>query len=445
MNADERQKLIARKKEPPEPPRKLRLWCKDDWKEFEVVRVPVEALLLNVDNRRFAAERKLMEDQLGRALDPENSPEDELSIISILLDSDIKVDGNHVVGNDSKDYTALKKDWEARGQESPFWIRPDGAVRNGNRRLAMLKRLRALEGAEGREYVEAVILDPNKVGEEDLFEMEQREQLTENLKVRYTDINLLLALRDAAIQKGIDWGDTESIEQVAGELQHIAGGTQAYAAIQLRAIRYMDAYLADLNADTQYHKLIRQVERFRDVGKMMVKIEEDYPDDAQDMLMLAFAAIRAGNPHGDIRVLRKIFVDDRNRYKKLLKTVEKEEKTWEETNEKGLAQPVVAIGPDEKEEEEEDDEDTPGPAVPNYPRDQVKLAIKNAIDGYASSRLDVVPILEQIVNRVESLGANEDRLKEELAGENGERVRDAILRIDAWVTESRRLLPASKK
>ena len=246
--------------------------------------VPVDALLLNVDNRRFAAERTLMESKLGHPLDPENSEDDEISVISILLDSGHDVDGNLVKGTPSKDYEGLKTDWLRRKQASPFWIRPDGSVRNGNRRLAMLKRLRN-DGITGTEWVEAVVLNPehpDNIDEHDLFEMEQREQLTEDFKVRYTDMNLLLTLRQAAIGSGIDWFDPDSMKKVAGQLQEVAGGNQAYATIQLRAIKYMDAYLEDANAAGQYHKLLRQVERFRDIGKIMSQIEEDYQDDSAD-------------------------------------------------------------------------------------------------------------------------------------------------------------------
>ena len=137
-------------------------------------------------------------------------------------------------------------------------------------------------------------MHPDNIDEHDLFEMEQREQLTEDFKVRYTDMNLLLTLRDAAIDSGIDWFDPESIKKVAGQLQEVAGGNQTYATIQLRAIKYMDAYLDDANAAGQYHKLLRQVERFRDIGNIMSRIEEDYQDDSADMLQLMFAAVRAG-------------------------------------------------------------------------------------------------------------------------------------------------------
>ena len=94
------------------------------------------------------------------------------------------MDGSRVRGNPSKNYESLRSDWLKRKQETPFWIRPDGTVRNGNRRLAVIHRLRADVGVEGNDWVEVVILDPKDINEDDLFEMEQREQLTENLKVR---------------------------------------------------------------------------------------------------------------------------------------------------------------------------------------------------------------------------------------------------------------------
>ena len=330
MNATQRRQAIETRSERTD--RTVRLWCKDEWRDFQVKRVPVDALLLNVDNRRFAAERTLMESKLGHYLDPENSEDDEISVISILLDSGHDTDGNVVKGTPSKDYELLKSDWQRRKQASPFWIRPDGTVRNGNRRLAMLKRLRS-GSITGTEWVDAVILNPghpDNIDEHDLFEMEQREQLTEDFKVRYTDMNLLLAIRQAAIDSGIDWFDPDSIRRIAGELQEVAGGTQAYATIQLRAIKYMDAYLQDARVPGQYHKLLRQVERFRDIGKMMSWVEENYLDDATDMLQLMFAAVRAGNPHGDIRTIRKMFLEDRTRYELLLAQVTQDEKEWGE-------------------------------------------------------------------------------------------------------------------
>ena len=111
------------------------------------------------------------------------------------------------------------------------------------------------------------MLDDLDINELAIFEMEQREQLTEDYKVRYTDINLLLAIKAAAEDKEIDWYDDESILTVAGELQHVMRNNPSYAVVQLYAIKYMDAYLDDLGEAGRYDKLIGQIERFRDVGK----------------------------------------------------------------------------------------------------------------------------------------------------------------------------------
>jgi hypothetical protein len=442
VNADERRQLIkAREKNATRPPE--RLWARDQWRDFNVKQVPVEALALNVDNRRFAAERSWVEENLGRALDPENNPDDELLVEAILLDTAHQFDGDRLVGKPSKDYEALRKDWVKRHQESPLWIRPDGTVRNGNRRLAMLKRLQREEGVEGFEYVDVVILDPNDIDEVALFDMEQREQLTENLKVRYTDINLLLAIRAAADARNVEWFDQGSIEKVAGELQHIIGNNQAYAVVQLNAIRYMDAYLEDSGQPGQYHKLMGQIERFRDVGRAMAKLEADYPDDAPNMLRLLFAAIRAGSPHGDIRVLRRMFLSDRARYEHLLAEVDEAEVGWEPTAPDALIDPdIVDVAPS-ADEDEEDREEPPGPNVPNYPRQAIEDAIDNAIDGFeASITDDVAKTLRQVLNRLEILSDERGQLERAVAGEHGDSVRAALAQIIDWADRHRAFLTA---
>jgi hypothetical protein len=433
MNRDERAKLLKDRKE---PLRKEAFWCKDTWRDFDVYRVPVDALLLNADNRRFAAEKKLMEEQLGHALDPENNPADEQSIISILLDAGLDVDGDVVKGKPSKDSEALRKDWAKRGQAAPFWVRPDGMVRNGNRRLAMLKRMRTESGVEGTRFVNAIILEPNDVNEEDLFEMEQREQLTENFKVRYTDINLLIALREAAEARKIIWADPDDIERVAGELQDLAGEDRTYAASQLRAIKYMDDYLAFNNTPGQYQKLIGQIERFRDVGKNMAKVLVDYPDEAANMLQIAFAAISAGNPHGDIRAIGKMFREDREEYDRLLETVSQIESSA--PGDAKLQSPDIAAVSSEEDDDDDEDDQEPPPVVSDYPALKVKTAIKDSIDAFSTRNLEVASKLLQACSRLKPLTA--ERVKEALESEDREEVRRKIEEIAAWVDAIRPLL-----
>lgn len=441
MHADERRQLIETRKQA--TGRFERLWARDEWREFDVHQVPVEGLALNLDNRRFAAERSWVEEELGRPLDPENQPDDEGLLESILLDTVLQFDGDRLVGKPSKDYDALKKDWIRRQQETAFWIRPDGTVRNGNRRLAMLKRLQREEGIEGFEYIDAVILDSSEIDEVALFDMEQREQLTENLKVRYTDINLLLAIRAAAEAQGIDWFDPDSIERVAGQLQHIIGNDQKYAVVQLNAIRYMDAYLDDSHQGGQYHKLIGQIERFRDVGRAMSTIEAEYPDEAANMLRLLFAAIRAGLRHGDIRAIRRMFRDERGRYERLLAEVVGIERQWEESGGVGeLGEPeVVDIARSIDDEEDDYEEEPPGPNVPNYPRTDVADAVDNALDAFQASMTDdVEKTLRQILNRLEVLTEDGGRLEQALNGEHAQGVRDALVEIVAWAEQHKGLL-----
>lgn len=420
--------------------RYARLWCKDQWKDFPIFRVPVDALLLNVDNRRFAAERTLMESKLGHPLDPENSEDDERSVISILLDVGLDVDGDVVKGNPSKDYEGLKADWQKRNQATPFWIRPDGSVPNGNRRLAMLKRMRQ-DGITGTEWVETIFLNPDEINEHDLFEMEQREQLTEDYKLRYTDLNLLLTLRQAAVDRGIEWFDQDSILKVAGELQETAGGDRGYAVIQLQAIKSMDAYLLDANSKGQYHKLIRQVERFRDIGKIMAKLEQDYPAEAADMMKLLFAAIRAGNTHGDIRAIRAMFISDKERYQRLQQQIEDDEKEWYALGEDTIPDPDLAgiVEDDEIDSDGDNSDGTVGPVTPNYPTDLVNSRIKNAIDGYSASNLDVLSMLIQIVNRVETLQKAGELLNQALEGDRGAEAKQILDRIRTWAEETKNI------
>src|SRR5947208_4494271 len=102
--AAERMQAIETRKTPAEE--QERIWLQDDWRLCKVWKVPVDALVLNVDNRRFAAERLWAQEQLGRNLDPENYPDDELCIESLLLDKSHRIENGKITGSPSKDYEA---------------------------------------------------------------------------------------------------------------------------------------------------------------------------------------------------------------------------------------------------------------------------------------------------------------------------------------------------
>ena len=73
---------------------KVKIWVRDERREFDVFRVPVEPLVLNVDNRRFRVERLWAEEQLGRSLDPENHPANIYNFWFDLTEADSAVNSN---------------------------------------------------------------------------------------------------------------------------------------------------------------------------------------------------------------------------------------------------------------------------------------------------------------------------------------------------------------
>jgi hypothetical protein len=382
------------------------VWVRNGQKYYPVWEVPLERLVLNVDNKRFLAERELVERKLGRALDPTNVPKDERSIIAILLDSSLDVDLEEeiAVGTPSKDFNALSEDWTARGQIDPLWIRPDGTVRNGNRRLAMLRRLRSAGTVVN--WVNAIILTVDDVDESELFRMEQREQLAENFKKRYQDVNALLALRDAAELEGIDWDNPDSITEVAGRLKHFAGRDDAaYAAKQLYAIRALDSYLAYINASGQYSRAMRRVEVFREVGLCM-STYQNAPDQQFELLQAAFAFVQAGRKYREIRQLRNLFGSDPDLFGRMVAEIGQVEDAsgWDPENPDSVIEyPELsdATAPDDDDSDDDDLDVTTGPS--NYPKSEVSGIIDAALDHFTAAGLDIKRQLAQALSRLNAV------------------------------------------
>ena len=432
MDVTQREESIA---SAPSAEWEAKLWVLGRWRTAPVKVVPVSALILNVENRRFAAERELFQQRLGHSLDPENNEADALSVESILLDQNPHVDGDRVVGKPHKDYEALRKDWLRRQQESPFWIHADGTVRNGNRRLAMLRRLNRDPEVEGYQHVEAVILDDLGINELAIFEMEQREQLTEDYKVRYSDINLLLAIRDAAADQEIDWHDPASIADVAGNLQHVMGNDPGYAIVQLYAIRYMDEYLRDLGLEGRYDRLIGQIERFRDVGRAMRALEGGDEDWAPAMLDVLFAAVNAGLNHLEIRKVRRLFKADRDEFARLAEHVGKAEEQWTlPTDEEALGLPDVVDDDVDDLDVPEERVDPPGPVVTNYPKEAVRGVFEDTLDRHAAAQTaDILRIVKEVNNRLQALiSEDDDRLGLALERAETSDLLDAVRVMSSW-------------
>jgi hypothetical protein len=400
MTSDERQQAIQSRRT--EVGRTDRRWVRGAFQDFPIYRVPVDFLALNADNRRFRAEKLRWEEELERPLDPQASEADERSIISILLDEGHRIADDEIIGKPSKDATALIDDWKFRGQEQPLWIRPDGYVINGNRRLAALKRLAEARGSATGTfgYVEVIILDYADIDDNEMFEMEAREQLTEGYKVRYGELNLLLTLREAAIRYGIEWTVDTSVEATAARIQDLVGNNASYAVVQLRAIRYMDEYLEYTGEPGLYQRMIGQVERFRDIGKNMQIALRESPDDAFSLLVLQFQAVQAGLRHLDIRELRKLMIEEPETFSGLVKEVQE---TVDCAPPSQLPAPVI----DEALEEDADEsleELEPPPPAPNFPQREVKRSLDIAIESRRSrQKNDLEAALRGAASRLQQI------------------------------------------
>lgn len=342
-----------------------RLWAKGRFQDFPIGLIAVERLTLNPENRRFRADREAVESQLERDL---TLPEDEDTIIKLLLERECRVEIDRVVGKSSPDTDALIEDWTARGQERPLWIEPNGLVRNGNRRLAMIKRELAKTGEERYRHVEVIVLDPDEFDDQALFDMEALEQLTEGLKVRYTDINLLLTLQEAAERAGVDWHSPKSIAQAAEKIAHLVANDPTYARVQLDAVKYMSDYLRLIDRAGHFGQLRGKVEVFRDIGKNMRWAAENDPERAFEILEVCFAAVTAGAVYNDIREIRRIASKDPEGFAALAQEIRdiRENPPVEEERTPG--------GEDQDDEDSEETADEGIPAA-DFPRRTVKAAI----------------------------------------------------------------------
>jgi hypothetical protein len=441
VNRDERIATLSDKLESIKD-RTERIWAKNAFVDFPVYKAPTDLLILNPSNRRFRAEAQEVEHELGRRLDPLASPEDEESVIALLLDKDPHVEGDQVVGSHNKDTAALIADWDKRHQESPLWIRPDGLVSNGNRRLGMLKRLQARRGKEGYDWVDVVVLDEQTYDDDTLFEMEAREQLTEGLKLRYTKMNLLLTLKDAAEKLGIDWYDQNSIDEVSNKIQDLVSSGPQYAKVQLQAVKYMSEYLEWNGTPAEYSQLRGQVERFRDVGKNLAWVAKEDPSREAEMLEVCFQAISVGTSHPDMREIRRILKTDPSVFDEVVKEVEtiEEEPTPESDDEPVIDEPTEVDEDEEEDEEEEAEEESRPAAVALSPKkQQIKRAIDVAVRTSRDSRESDPPTdIRLAASRLEKV--DPAALIAETAGGELNRLREAIKIILEWADAARKAL-----
>jgi hypothetical protein len=320
----------------------------------------------------------------------------------------------------------------------------------------MLKRLAHKRGPAGYDYVDVIFLD-DEYDDDELFDMEAREQLTTGLKVRYSDLNLLLTLKDAADHSDVVWSDPRSIDQVARAIHQMVGSTVNYARVQLHAVRFMGEYLNYIERPGEYRLLDRKVERFRDVGKNIAWASRNAARFVPDLLELMFSAIQAGAKHGELRELRRVLEQDSVRFESLVKEVrEIEDNQFDETalaaDEPEVVDPepnepddAAAPEPDDNDpddlgdEDDEEEASAPDTTPPGYPSQNVMRAVTLAIDEVkAASDEDAQKHLRAAATALGRVPPAS--LTELLAEAEGHRVAEAVGAISAWAVEASEVL-----
>lgn len=260
--------------------------------DLDVFSLPTRLLYFNIRNGRFAAEYKEKKSKIGRDLEPKDK-KDALIIRHMLLEQ-------------SKEATKLLKEDLCRvGQKNPGIVTSDGAVINGNRRLAVFQHLYEETGEEKWAYFEVSIL-PRGTSEKDIWRIEAGLQFSREERLDYGPINRLLKLRE-----GVNAGLTP--QQIAATLY--GGFKPKEIQEDLDRLKLIESYLDFVGKPGHYKTAEGLHEHFIDLRKMIV-IEQEKGTDPLDLWTITkygFEMIRNGISHWDVRNLKDILNDSKAR------------------------------------------------------------------------------------------------------------------------------------
>lgn len=150
---------------------KVKIYNDTNFDPLEIYKVPVKILKYNFDNVRISAEKaKVEQDRSGVPLNPMNESDQKL-VEQVLLTSKFY----------SKTATEdLLEDIKKKGLEEPAIVTIDGVIWNGNRRIAILNKLRHDTGEQKYDYVNIVRLPALSFKE--LKKLERRLQMQKDWK-----------------------------------------------------------------------------------------------------------------------------------------------------------------------------------------------------------------------------------------------------------------------
>ena len=261
------------------------VYIKSERKDLEILRLPLNYVFFNIKNGRFAAEYREKVEQEGRELD-------------MFDESDVRKIQELLLKQEPKQTVVLENDLKQYGQKNPGIITHDGYVINGNRRMAVLKKLMD-EGRSEFGYIKVAKL-PKNISEADVWKIEAGIQLSRHEKLDYGPVNTLLKLKE-----GIDANLSNA--EIARVLY--GGFTEDEIKESLKRLTLIEEYLRYIHRPLNYKEAEGVHEHFIVLQKIMSSLKDDSDfDDMEklDIQKIAFELIRQGRPQMEIRKIKKI-------------------------------------------------------------------------------------------------------------------------------------------
>ncbi|TAA73144.1 hypothetical protein [Planococcus salinarum] len=260
-----------------------------------VYKLPIKFLNFNVDNGRFAAEKKLKEQQLGFELDNRN-PEHEKHFIELLIPDNPKTQ-------------RLITDIERNGQLKPGVITHDGFLVDANRRLACMKSLDKKYPNSKYQYLLVHRL-PANVPAKEIYKLEVQFQIKQDLKEEYNPINDLLKIREGLeymseqeLQETLDW-TSKKIKDYQNRLDLVDGF--------LNYIEQPENYTLLINLNEHFVEIQKEINAMKTRGLNAFKIQEAI-DVMYRMLEINLDPdfTKSVTQRDHIRYIREAFVNDK--------------------------------------------------------------------------------------------------------------------------------------
>ncbi len=295
---------------------KLAVQLKGERNPLEVYKLPVEFLIYNKRNGRFAAEIIHKQEEIGRELNP-------------LIEEDRKVIRELLLKEEENATKLLKDDLIKVGQLEPGIITFDGVVINANRRMAVFEKLLE-ETSDPKFGFLTVARLPKSVDEKDIYRLEIDLQLSRPYRKDYGPINELLKL-----QEGIKIGLTP--KQIANSL--FGGFNEDEIKERLDRIKLIEDYLEYVEKPKKYEEVKGWHEHFIDLQAAILtfKKKKMSAKEIHYATIAGFELIIGGVPHMDVRKIKNLMTEKKTK-ESLMDSVEtvfreKEEGTNKELKE----------------------------------------------------------------------------------------------------------------